>query len=74
MATRPAAEQIKESLKETLLGTETPQGVSDESRTRFLQYASLEENGEKFMSPEDFVNAIAPPDEDYVSRKHQRPA
>ncbi|KAK5084323.1 mitochondrial aspartate-glutamate transporter agc1 [Lithohypha guttulata] len=59
------AEQIKESLKETLIGTEAPEGVSQESRARFLQHASLEENGELLMSQEDFVNAIAPPEEDY---------
>ena len=64
------AEQIKESLKETLIGTEAPEGVSQESRARFLQHASLEENGELLMSQEDFVNAIAPPEEDYVSYYH----
>lgn len=63
----PAAEQIKETVKETLLGVEAPEGVSTESRARFIHYASIEENGELFMSQEDFVNAIAPPGEDYVS-------
>lgn len=68
MATIPAtAEKIKDSLKETLLGTEEPENVSTESKNRFLQYATLEEEGEKYMSPEDFINAIAPPEEDYVS-------
>jgi len=66
MAALPAAETIKETVKETLLGTETPEGVSTESRARFLQYASLEEDGELFMTQDDFVNAIAPPEEDYV--------
>lgn len=61
------AERIKESLKETLIGKEAPEGVSQESRTRFIQHASLEEDGELYMSAEDFVNAIAPPEEDYVS-------
>lgn len=68
MTTVPAtAEKIKESLKETLLGTEEPENVSTESKNRFLQYATLEEEGEKYMSQEDFINAIAPPEEDYVS-------
>ena len=68
MANVPAtAEKIKESLKETLLGTEEPENVSTESKDRFLKYATLEEEGEKYMSPEDFINAIAPPEEDYVS-------
>lgn len=63
----PAAEQIKETVKESLLGTETPEGVSSESRARFLQHASIEENGELYMSQDDFINAIAPEGEDYVS-------
>ena len=66
MAAIPAAESIKESLKETLLGSETPDGLSAESKARFLQYASLEEEGELYMSQDDFINAIAPPEEDYV--------
>lgn len=71
MANLPAAEKIKESLKETLVGTEEPPAnVSTESRDRFIKFASLEEDGEKFMSREDFVDAIAPPEEDYVSHKH----
>lgn len=68
MANMPAAaEKIKESLKETLLGSEEPENVSTESKTRFLKYATLEEEGETYMSQEDFINAIAPPEEDYVS-------
>lgn len=63
----PTADKIKESLKETLLGTEEPENVSAESKTRFLKFASLEEEGEQYMSQEDFINAIAPPEEDYVS-------
>lgn len=61
------AEKIKESLKETLLGKEAPEGVSQESRSRFIQHASLEEDDELYMTSDDFVNAIAPPEEDYVS-------
>jgi len=66
MAALPAAETIKETVKETLLGSETPDGVSSESKDRFLQFASLEEDGELFMTQDDFINAIAPPEEDYV--------
>lgn len=61
------AEEIKGSLKETLLGKEETVEVSSESKARFLKHASIEEDGEMFMSPEDFVDAIAPPEEDYVS-------
>lgn len=36
-----------------------------DSNKVFQQNASIEENGEKFLSLTDFVNAIAPQDEDY---------
>lgn len=67
MASVPFAEKAKDTITEALVGTEESANVSSESKDRFLKYASLEENGERFMSLEDFVDAIAPPDEDYVS-------
>lgn len=70
MAAIPATEQIKVSLKESLLGKEAPEGVTHESKARFLQHASIEEEDELYMSQDDFVNAIAPPDEDYVSSRN----
>lgn len=36
-----------------------------ESTAAFDKFASIEENGQKFLSVDDFVNAIAPENEDY---------
>lgn len=56
-----------ESVKETLVGFTQPGEMSNEVRVSWLQYAKTDDNGEKYMDREAFVNAIAPPDEDYVS-------
>lgn len=57
---------VKDAVKESLIGT------SDEShqvRTNFLRHARKDEtSGEYFMTEDDFVDAIAPKHEDYVSR------
>ena len=58
---------VTDSIKESLLGSTQPENLSLESRHTFLKYAQQGENGEHFMSEDDFVNAIAPPEEDYVS-------
>lgn len=59
-------------VQESLLGSEAPSSLSSESKDRFLKYARQdEEDGDFFMHSEDFVNAIAPPEEDYVSCAHQ---
>lgn len=45
--------------------TATPSGPAIERYKRaFSRFASIERNGEKFMTKDDFVNAIAP-GEDY---------
>jgi hypothetical protein len=58
---------VTETVKESLLGTTKPEELSQTSRATFLKYAQKDENGELYMGEEDFVNAIAPPEEDYVS-------
>ena len=61
---------VKEVVKEKLLGTEVAQDVklSAQSRATFEKNARKDpETGELFMGEEEFVNAIAPPGEDYVS-------
>ena len=58
---------VTEAVKESLLGTTTPESLSTESRITFLRHANKDEAGELYMSEEDFINAIAPPEEDYVS-------
>ena len=64
----PVMATVKESIKESLLGTTQPEDLSIESRANFLKFAKQGEDGELFMGEEEFINAIAPPGEDYVSR------
>ena len=59
---------VAETVKESLLGTSQPVELSASSRTTFLKHARRDEDtGELYMGEEEFVNAIAPPDQDYVS-------
>lgn len=63
---------ITESVKESLLGVSQPENLSQTSRTTFLKHARKdEESGEYYMGEDDFINAIAPAEEDYVSRLSQ---
>lgn len=58
---------VAETVKESLLGATLPAELTQESRTTFLKHAKQEENGDYYMEEEDFINAIAPPEENYVS-------
>jgi solute carrier family 25 aspartate/glutamate transporter 12/13 len=58
---------VADTVKETLLGASLPADLTQESRTTFLKHARQDENGDFYMEEEDFINAIAPPDENYVS-------
>ena len=59
---------VAETVKESLLGTSQPEALSPSSRTTFLKYARRDQdNDELYMGEEEFVNAIAPPDQNYVS-------
>jgi hypothetical protein len=59
---------VAESVKESLLGTSQPEQLSPSSRTTFLKHAKRdEETDELYMGQEEFVNAIAPPEQNYVS-------
>ena len=58
---------VTEAVKESLLGsTEEPQ-LSHQARSNFVRHAQKDENGELFMNEENFINAVAPKQEDYVS-------
>lgn len=62
--------KAKEVVKESLLGTEVVDEVqmSAQSKATFEKNARRdEESGELFMGEEEFVNAVAPVGEDYVS-------
>ncbi|GAM83410.1 hypothetical protein ANO11243_013980 [Dothideomycetidae sp. 11243] len=68
-----AVKEAKESLKESLLGSEEPDTQpSNQTRAAFEQHARQdEESGERYMGEHEFVDAIAPPGEDYhkISRE-----
>ena len=57
---------VKEAVKESLIGTSVEPLLSQQSRATFEKYARQDEDGEYFMTEDDFVNAIAPESEDYV--------
>jgi solute carrier family 25 aspartate/glutamate transporter 12/13 len=65
-------EKAKESVKESLVGVEEDpqreeQQASAQTRADFMQHAIRDEaTGEYYMGQEQFVNAVAPPGEDYV--------
>lgn len=60
---------VAETVKESLLGATLSADLTQESRTTFLKHARQDENGDLYMEEQDFVDAIAPPDENYVSAK-----
>lgn len=59
---------VTEAVKESLLGSTAPAQLSYESRATFLKHSQQDADGELYMSEENFIEAIAPPEEDYVSR------
>ena len=58
---------VKEAVKESLIGTTIEPQLSQQARATFQKYARKDESGDAYMTEEDFVNAIAPENEDYVS-------
>ncbi|KAJ6000049.1 hypothetical protein N7481_000458 [Penicillium waksmanii] len=63
---------IKETVKETLVGsTEAPQ-LSHQARSNFLRHSQKDEHGEAFMNEDDFINAVAPKYEDYHKIKREQ--
>jgi len=62
------AAAVAETVKETLMGTEDEPQLSNQSRMEFLRYAIKDpESGEFYMTEQQFIDAIAPETEDYVS-------
>lgn len=59
---------VKETVKESLIGTTREPQLSQQAKATFDQNATKdEETGELYMTEEQFVDAIAPENEDYVS-------
>ena len=57
----------KTAIKESLLGATLEPEISSQSKATFDRNSRQdEETGERYMSEEDFVNAVAPASEDYV--------
>lgn len=74
MSTSATVTKVTETVKESLLGTDlaNDEQLSASTKATFVRYAKKDEsNGELFMEEEDFVNAIAPVEEDYVSWRFQ---
>lgn len=60
--------QVKTAIKESLLGTKLEPELSTQAKATFDRNSRQDEaTGERYMTEEDFVNAIAPASEDYVS-------
>lgn len=66
---------VKEAVKESLVGTTREPQLSQQARATFDRNARQDDSSEEpYMTEEDFVNAIAPPNEDYVSSRLLRPS
>ena len=69
-ATEAVTEKVKEGAekaKEKLVGYEEDPHVPKQTSAEFMKYAVQdEETGDYYMGQKEFVDAIAPADEDYV--------
>ena len=60
----------KQAIKESLLGTTREPELSQQTKATFDRNARQDEaTGDFYMTEEDFVNAIAPANENYVSSR-----
>lgn len=59
--------KITDAVKESLLGTTQAPDLSKEARSRFMSRAKQDKDGEWYLERDDFIELIAPPEEDYVS-------
>ncbi|KAL2218611.1 mitochondrial carrier domain-containing protein [Thermoascus aurantiacus ATCC 26904] len=63
----------KETVKASLVGTAEEPQLSQQVKAHFLQHARKDEStGELYMTEEDFIDAIAPKDEDYHKIKREQ--
>jgi len=65
-------EKVTEKVSEVLLGTTEEPGLSKDDRAIFQHFAKKDENGDDYLDEEQFVNAIAPQSEDYVSEEMRK--
>ena len=60
----------KQAIKESLLGATREPELSQQTKATFDRNARQDEaTGDLYMTEEDFVNAIAPANENYVSSR-----
>ena len=61
---------IKDQVKESLLGSTHIAQLSQLWRSTFMKHAKKDDDtGEYYMGENEFIDAIAPPTEDYVRMK-----
>ena len=64
----------KQAVKESLLGTTREPELSQQTKAAFDRNARRDDaTGDLYMTEEDFVNAIAPASENYVSFSAKSP-
>lgn len=65
----PSATVVKEAVKGALLPSEESPDLSAQSRARFTANAVKDaKTGELYLDLDNFISAVAPKTEDYVSR------
>ncbi|KAF7712213.1 Mitochondrial carrier protein, calcium-binding [Penicillium ucsense] len=69
---------VKDTVKETLVGSsgssssaETPE-LSHQARATFMRHAQKDESGDLYMSEDEFIDAVAPKQEDYHKIKREQ--
>ncbi|VBB75371.1 Putative calcium-binding mitochondrial carrier protein Aralar1 [Podospora comata] len=63
---------VREAVKETLVGSTEPQELSAQTKARFIKHAIKEDGAEPYLGPDEFINAVAPPSEDYHKIKREQ--
>lgn len=64
---------VKEAVKESLLGSEDPSNLSAKNKATYISLAQKDpETGELFMTEEQFIDAVAPAEEDYGKIKREQ--
>ncbi|KAI1847200.1 hypothetical protein JX265_011875 [Neoarthrinium moseri] len=64
---------VKEAVKESLLGIDEPSELTAKNKAAFVSGATKDPaTGELYMTEEQFIDAIAPPDEDYGKIKREQ--
>lgn len=71
----PVSTTVKEAVKDSLVGTQEPVKVSSQTKARFTSHAVKDpETGELFLGSDQFIDAVAPADEDFVSPALELPS